>query len=197
MGLEDIAMMRTVHGSTVLYPSDATSTAALVASMARNPGISYIRTTRGAYPVVYEAQEVFAIGGSKVPRSSERDDVTLVGAGVTLHECLKAAEVLGVEGIRARVVDCYSVKPIDDATLSEAVAATSGRIVVAEDHHPEGGLGSAVVDCLVSNGGTSLHVVHLAVRGMPGSGSGAELIAWAGIDADHIAAAARELVRGS
>ena len=191
MGLEDLAMMRTVHGSTVLYPSDATSTAALVAAMAGNPGISYIRTTRGAYPVIYEAREAFAIGGSKVLRSSERDDVTLVGAGVTLHECLKAAELLGGEGIQARVVDCYSVKPIDAATVSEAAAATSGRIVVAEDHHPEGGLGSAVTECLLSNGRTSLHIAHLAVRGMPGSGTGAELMAWAGIDADHIAAAAR------
>ena len=126
MGLEDLAMMRSVHGSTVLYPSDATSTAALVAAMAHNPGISYIRTTRGAYPVIYEAREAFAIGGSKVLRSSERDDVTLVGAGVTLHECLKAAELLGGEGIQARVVDCYSVKPIDAATVSEAAAATSG-----------------------------------------------------------------------
>jgi transketolase len=197
MGLEDLAMMRTVHGSTVLYPSDATSTAALVSAMAHNPGISYIRTTRGAYPVIYEAPEAFEIGGSKVVRSSEHDDVTLAGAGVTLHQCLKAAELLGSEGIRARVVDCYSVKPIDAATLSEAVAVTSGRIVVAEDHHPEGGLGSAVTECLLSNGRTSLHIAHLAVRGMPGSGTGAELIAWAGIDADHIAAAARGLVRGA
>ena len=102
--------------------------------------------------MIYEAQEAFAIGGSKVLRSSERDDVTLVGAGVTLHECLKAAELLGSEGIQARVIDCYSVKPIDAATLSEAAAATSGRIVVAEDHHPEGGLGSAVTECLVSTG---------------------------------------------
>jgi transketolase len=196
MGLEDLAMMRTIHGSSVLYPSDATSTAALVAAMVGNPGISYIRTTRGAYPVIYEAREEFAIGGSKVLRSSEHDDVTLVGAGVTLHECLKAAELLGGKGIQARVVDCYSVKPIDAATLSEAAAATSGRIVVAEDHHPEGGLGSAVIESLVSNGRTDVHLAHLAVGGMPGSGTGAELIAWAGIDADHIAAAARKLARG-
>ena len=195
MGLEDLAMLRTVHGSTVLYPSDATSTAALVAAMATNPGISYIRTTRGAYPVLYQEPEAFEIGGSKVLRSSEHDDVTLIGAGVTLHECLKAAELLGGEEIRVRVLDCYSVKPIDAATISEAAAATSGRIVVAEDHHPEGGLGSAVIESLVSNGRTSLHVALLAVRGMPGSGTGAELIAWAGIDADHIAAAARGLVR--
>jgi transketolase len=194
MGLEDIAMLRAVHGSTVLYPSDATSTAALVAAMAENPGISYIRTTRGAYPVLYEAHESFAIGGSKVLRSSASDDVTLVGAGVTLHACLAAAEVLGGEGIKARVIDCYSVKPIDAATLAHAVVATSGRIVVAEDHHPEGGLGSAVTDCLVGAGPASLRLAHLAVRGMPGSGTGAELLAWAGVDADHIAAAARGLM---
>jgi transketolase len=196
MGLEDLAMMRTVHGSTVLYPSDAMSTAALVSAMAGNPGISYIRTTRGAYPVIYEEPGTFEIGGSKVLRSSEHDDVTLIGAGVTLHECLKAAELLGGEQIRARVLDCYSVKPVDAATISEAAAATSGQIVIAEDHHPEGGLGSAVTESLLSNGRMSLHIAHLAVRGMPGSGTGAELIAWAGIDADHIAAAARGLVRG-
>ncbi|HEV3311120.1 MAG TPA: transketolase C-terminal domain-containing protein, partial [Chloroflexota bacterium] len=148
------------------------------------------------YPVIYEAREEFTIGGSKVLRSSEHDDVTLVGAGVTLHECMKAAELLGGEGIQARVVDCYSVKPVDAATISEAAAATSGQIVVAEDHHPEGGLGSAVTESLLSNGRMSLHIAHLAVRGMPGSGTGAELIAWAGIGADHIAAAARGLVRG-
>jgi transketolase len=177
-----------------LYPSDATSTAALVAAMADNPGISYIRTTRGAYPVIYGPKEAFAIGGSKVLRSSESDAITLVGAGVTLHECLKAAELLAGEGIVARVLDCYSVKPIDAAALAEAAAATSGRIVVAEDHHSEGGLGSAVTESLLQSGRTSVHLAHLAVRGMPGSGTGAELLAWAGIDADHIAAAARGIV---
>ena len=196
MGLEDLAMLRTVHGSTVLYPSDATSTAALVAAMADNPGISYIRTTRGAYPVIYGPKEAFAIGGLKVLRSSEGDAVTLVGAGVTLHECLKAAELLAGEGIVARVLDCYSVKPIEAAALADAAVATAGRIVVAEDHHPEGGLGSAVAESLLQSGRTSLHLAHLAVRGMPGSGTGAELLAWAGIDADHIAAAARGLVAG-
>jgi transketolase len=194
MGLEDLAMMRAIHGSTVFYPSDATSTVALVASMARSPGISYIRTTRGAYPVLYEAREDFGRGGSKVIRSSERDDVSLVGAGVTLHECVKAAELLEGDGFRARVIDCYSVKPIDASTISAAAAATSGRIVVAEDHHPEGGLGSAVMDVLAQSQPPDLHLVHLAVRGMPGSGTGAELMAWTGIDADHIAAAARGLL---
>jgi transketolase len=196
MGLEDLAMLRTVHGSTVVYPSDATSTVALVASMARTPGISYIRTTRGAYPVLYDAGESFEPGGSKTLRSSEHDDVALIGAGVTLHECVKAAQQLEGEGIRARVVDCYSVKPMDEATVTEAATATHGRVVVAEDHHPEGGLGSAVIESLVRHELPDLRVAHLAVRGMPGSGTGEELMAWAGIDADHIAAAARGLVRG-
>jgi transketolase len=193
MGLEDLAMFRAVHGSTVLYPSDATSTVSLVDAMANTPGISYLRTTRGAYPVLYPDGETFPVGGSKVLRSSDDDQVTLVGAGVTLHACLGAAEILAEEGIHARVIDCYSVKPIDTATLTAAVGATSGRLVIAEDHHPEGGLGSAVTDGLLAAGATNLHVTHLCVRDMPGSGSGAELLAWAGIDADHIAAAARRL----
>jgi transketolase len=194
MGLEDLAMLRAIHGSTVLYPSDATSTAALVEQMAATPGISYLRTTRGAYPVLYPAGEAFPIGGSKVLRSSDHDQVTLVGAGVTVHTCLAAADLLAEAGVQARVIDCYSVKPIDGATLAAAVDATSGRIVVAEDHHAEGGLGSAVTDSLLAAGRSDLQLAHLAVRGMPGSGSGAELLAWAGLDADHIAATARKLL---
>jgi transketolase len=195
MALEDIAMMRAVHGSTVLYPSDGTSTVALVDAMADRPGISYLRTTRGAYPVLYEAGEPFPIGGSKVLRSSQHDDVTLVGAGVTLHAALEAADALLQRGIRARVIDCYSVKPIDDGTLIKAAEATGGRIVVAEDHHPEGGLGSAVTDALTGSGTQTLTITRLAVTGMPGSGTGPELLAWAGIDASHIADAAESLVR--
>jgi transketolase len=123
--------------------------------------------------------------------------VTLVGAGVTLHECLGAADILASEGISARVIDCYSVKPIDTEALSVAVTATDGRIVVAEDHHPEGGLGSAVADALLGAGPQAVHLRHLAVTGMPGSGTGEELLAWAGIDAAHIADAARALVGGA
>jgi len=196
MGLEDLAMMRAVHGSTVLYPSDGTSTVSLVEAMARTPGISYMRTTRGSFPGLYPDGENFPIGGSKLVRSGDNDRVTLIGAGVTLHEALGAADVLAGEGIAARVVDCYSVKPIDTETLVAAAEATGGRIVVAEDHHPEGGLGSAVADALLAAGQQNLHLTHLAVREMPGSGSGDELLAWAGIDADHIAAAARKLVGG-
>jgi len=178
----------------VLYPSDATSAAALVAAMADLDGISYLRTTRGGYPVLYDAGESFPVGGSKVLRSSEQDQVTLVGAGVTLHECLAAAEQLKQEGISARVIDLYSVKPVDAATLTEAAAATGGRLVLVEDHHPEGGLGSAVVGALTGAGRIELAVTHLAVREMPGSGTTAELLDAAGIDAAHIAAAARTLL---
>jgi transketolase len=194
MALEDLAMIRAVHGSTVLYPSDAASAAALVGAMADLHGISYMRTTRGSYPVLYEAGEKFPVGGAKVLRSSGADQVTLIGAGVTLHESLAAAEQLKADGISARVIDLYSVKPIDTGALTEAAAATGGRLVIAEDHHPEGGLGSAVVDALTEAGRADLSVAHLAVRDMPGSGTGAELLDAAGIDASHIAAAARSLV---
>ncbi|HEX6527607.1 MAG TPA: transketolase [Streptosporangiaceae bacterium] len=194
MALEDLAMMRAVHASAVLYPSDGTSAAALVAEMAATPGISYMRTTRGAYPGLYPAGEKFPVGGSKVLASGDTDQVTLIGAGVTLHECLAAAATLSAEGIAARVIDLYSVKPVDSQTLVAAAKATSGRIVVAEDHHPEGGLGSAVADALLAAGQQNIRLTHLAVREMPGSGSGAELLAWAGIDADGIAAAARKLI---
>jgi transketolase len=194
MALEDLAMMRAVQGSTVLYPADGTCTAALTEAMAHTPGISYMRTTRGSYPGLYEPGTVFPVGKSKVLRSSDDDQVTLAGAGVTLHEALKAADLLAESGIAARVIDCYSVKPLDGETLKAAAEATGGRIVVAEDHHPEGGLGSAVADTLLECGQLNLRLAKLAVREMPRSGTAAELLAWAGIDAEHIAGAARQLV---
>ena len=193
MALEDLAMMRAVHGSTVLYPSDATSTAYLVREMAERSGIVYMRTTRGAYPVLYRPDEAFPVGGAKVLRSSSDDQVTLVGAGVTLHNCLAAADQLDRDGIRARVVDLYSVKPIDTDTLATAAADTGGRLVVVEDHYPEGGIGSAVLEAL--NGiGHRTRVAHLAVRGLPGSGTAAELMEAAGISVGRVAQAARELL---
>ncbi len=194
MALEDLAMLRAVHGSTVLYPCDATSAAALVLAMADREGISYMRTTRGAYPVLYDAGETFPVGGSKVLRQTDEDRVTLIGAGVTLHQCLAAADTLAADGINVRVIDLYSVKPADTATLTAAAAATGGRLVVAEDHHPEGGLGSAVLDALTGVGRTDLAIAHLAVREMPGSGTPAELLGASGIDAAHIAEAARRLL---
>jgi len=149
MALEDLAMMRAVHGSTVLYPSDATSTAQLVKAMADQPGISYMRTTRGAYPVLYEDSARFHIGGSKVLRSDSHDVVTVIGAGVTVHNALAAADELDKADIKVRVIDCYSLKPIDRETLHEAAMATKGRLIVVEDHYPEGGLGAAVMLSLI------------------------------------------------
>ena len=194
MALEDLAMMRAVHGSTVLYPSDATSTASLVGAMADRDGVVYLRTTRGGYPVLYRPDEDFPIGGSKVVRSSGDDQVTLVGAGVTLHNCLAAADLLRQDSISARVIDLYSVKPLDIRTLLAAAAVTADRIVVAEDHYPEGGIGGAVLEAF-SDAGHPISIAHLAVRGLPGSGTPAELMDAAGISADHIAQAARNLLR--
>jgi transketolase len=192
MGLEDLAMMRAVHGSTVLYPCDANQTAKLVEAMADREGIVFLRTTRAATPVIYGGDEDFAIGGSRVVR--EGDDVAIVAAGITLHEALHAADELEEGGISARVIDLYSVKPADGETLRAAAEATGGRVLTVEDHWAEGGLGDAVLEAL-SDGEAPVRVQRLAVREMPGSGTPAELLAAAGIDAEHIAEAARALVR--
>ena len=193
MALEDLAMMRAVHGSTVVYPSDATSAAYLVREMADRGGVVYLRTTRGAYPVLYGPDDAFPVGGARLVRSSPGDQVTLIGAGVTLHNCLAAADELGRDGIAARVLDLYSIKPVDTEALLAAAAATGDRLVVAEDHYPEGGIGSAVLEAL-SDAGHPVQIAHLAVRGLPGSGTPAELMEAAGISAGHIARAARELL---
>jgi transketolase len=193
MALEDLAMMRAIHGSTVLYPSDATSAAALVRQMAERTGIVYMRTTRGAYPVLYGPEESFPVGGAKVVRSSPDDQVTLIGAGVTLHNCLAAADQLKHDGINVRVVDLYSVKPIDTQTLLDAAAATRDRMVVVEDHNPAGGIGSAVLEAF-NDAGHPIRVSHLAVRDLPGSGTPAELMRAAGISADCIVEAARKVL---
>ena len=191
MALEDLAMMRAVHGSTVLYPSDATSAASLVQAMAGQDGVVYMRTTRGAYPVIYGPDEEFRVGGAKVVRASDGDQVTLVGAGVTLHNCLAAADELADRGISARVVDLYSVKPIDTDTLLAAATATGDRLVVAEDHYPAGGIGSAVLEAF-NEAGHAITIKHLAVRGLPGSGTPEELMRAAGISVSDIVRAATE-----
>ncbi|EYT82978.1 MULTISPECIES: transketolase [unclassified Streptomyces] len=192
MGLEDLAMMRTVHGSTVLYPCDANQTARLVATMAGLDGIRYLRTSRGESPVLYGPDEEFPVGGSKVLRSSDRDRLTIVAAGVTLHEALSAADSLDREGIPVRVVDLYSVKPVDRATLREA-AEDTGCLLTVEDHREEGGIGDAVLDAFL-DGRPVPRLVRLAVRSMPGSATPAEQLHAAGIDAESIAASARLLV---
>jgi transketolase len=189
MALEDLAMMRAVHGSTVLYPCDANQTARLVQTMADTPGISYLRTTREKTPVIYGPDEQFYPGGSKTVRRSDGDRVTVIGAGVTVHEALKAADRLAGVGIAVRVIDAYSVKPIDVETLRAAARETAGLVVV-EDHWPEGGLGDAVLAAFAGDGQLP-RVVKLAPRAMPGSATPEELRAAAGIDAAHIAEAAR------
>jgi transketolase len=190
MGLEDIAMLRSIHGSTVLYPSDATSAAALTLTMADLEGISYLRTTRGAYLVLYGPDEDFPVGGSKVWNEGPDDAVTLVAAGVTLHESLAAATDLASRGIPTRVIDLYSVKPLDAETLRRAAAETR-LVVVVEDHHPEGGIGEAVAAVLAETPGRA-RFAHLAVRRLPGSTSTAESLEAAGISAERIAAAVHE-----
>jgi transketolase len=192
MALEDLAMMRAVHGSTVLYPSDANQAAALVVEMVDRPGISFLRTTREKTPVIYPPGEAFPIGGSRVVRSSPDDRVTIVGAGITLHEAVKAADRLAGEGIAARVIDLYSLKPIDAGTLRQAAADTRGLVTV-EDHWPEGGLGDAVLEVLATDE-TRPIVLQLAVRAMPGSATPAEQLTDAGIDADAIVAAAHHVL---
>jgi transketolase len=192
MGLEDLAAFRAVHGSTVLHPCDANQTAKLVAQLADREGISYLRTLRPATPVLYDADEEFEIGGSRVLRSTEEDDVAIVAAGITVHEALQAAEVLAEDGVAARVIDLYSIKPLDTETLAAAVEATGGRLVTIEDHWAEGGLGDAVLDALAELDERP-RVAKLAVREMPRSGKPEECLAAAGIDAEHIAAAARAL----
>jgi transketolase len=195
MGLEDMAMMRAVHSSTVLHPCDANQTARLVAQVADREGISYLRTMRPETPVIYAPDEEFPIGGSKVLRSSENDQVTVVAAGITVHNAIEACEKLQEEGVAVRLIDTYSVKPIDADALRESVRATGGRLVVAEDHWPEGGLGEATLSALAEVGDMgTLEFEHLAVSGMPTSGSPAELMDAAGISAGHIADAVRKLL---
>ncbi|MCD7436867.1 transketolase [Streptomyces lincolnensis] len=192
MGLEDLAMMRAVYGSTVLYPCDANQTAHLVAEMAGLDGIRYLRTNRGESPVIYGPDEEFPIGGSKVLRSSDGDRLTIVAAGVTVFEALAAADALERDGIRVRVIDLYSVKPVDRFTLRQA-AEDTGCLMTVEDHHEEGGLGDAVLDAFL-DGRPTPRLVRLAVRTMPGSASPEEQLHAAGIDAESIAAAGKLLV---
>jgi len=194
MGLEDLAMMRAVHGSTVLYPSDGNQTAKLVAQMADRDGITYMRTTREKTPIIYDKGENFPIGGSKVVRESNKDRATIVAAGITLHEALKAVDVLAHEDIAVRVIDVYTVKPIDAETLADAARATGGRVVVVEDHWVEGGIGDAVLAALADKGFRDLHYRHLAVRKMPGSGKPAEMLDDAGLSTVHIVRAVKALL---
>jgi transketolase len=193
MALEDLAMMRAVHGSTVLYPSDANQTIKLVELMAQQPGISYLRTTREATAVLYPPEVEVRVGGSAVLKHSDADKAAVIAAGITVHEALRAYEQLKGQGVAVRIIDAYSVKPIDADTIAAAVKQCGGNLVVVEDHWPEGGLGDAVVEAVCGKG-LAPKVKRLAVRDMPGSGEPGELLGAAGIDAAHIVEAVQDLM---
>jgi transketolase len=194
MGLEDLAMMRAVCGSTVLYPCDANQTAQLVKRVVDVKGISYLRTTREKTPILYPAGEEFPIGKSRVVKSSDQDKVAVVAAGITVHEALKAYDKLQEAGISARIIDAYSVKPIDREGLHQAAKSVGGKFVVVEDHWPEGGLGDAVLEAFSGPGSPPATIIKLGVGKMPGSGTPAQLLDAAGISAEHIVKAAKSLV---
>jgi transketolase len=190
MGLEDIAMFRAVLDSLVLYPSDAVSTEKLVEEAAKHLGIVYIRTTRKETPIIYRPEDEFPIGGNKVLRRSDKDMVTVIGAGVTVHEALKAYEELKKEGIFIRVIDLYSVKPMDEATLREA-GRTTKAVITVEDHYAEGGIGEAVKSALSA---LLIPVHSLAVTKRPKSGKPEELLNYEEISHKAIIQKVKELL---
>lgn len=192
MGLEDLAMMRAVHGSTVVYPADAYATESLMRELSTQHGVAYLRSTRAATPILYSASEAFPIGGSKTLRRSDKDVCVVVAAGITLHEALRAYDLLKNVGVTIRVIDCYSVKPIDAAGLRAAAAESQGHIVVVEDHWLEGGLGDAVLEVFAESGGT--RIKKLAVTELPHSGKPEELLDLYGLSAPRIAAAVQKFI---
>jgi transketolase len=191
MGLEDIAMFRSILTSAVLHPCDAVSTARLVGAAAAHEGLVYLRTLRQSVPVIYDNDEVFQIGGSKVLRHTSDDRLTVVAAGATVHEALQAHDLLKRDGIAVRVIDAYSVKPIDVSALRESADAT-GMIVTVEDHYPAGGLGDAVLQALADR---PVPVTMLAVGRTPMSGTGDELRDFEGISAAAIVTTVKRLTR--
>ncbi|MBI3664094.1 MAG: transketolase [Acidobacteria bacterium] len=193
MGLEDLAMFRAIPGATVLYPSDAVSAERLTETAARRAGVCYIRTSRPKTPVIYTSDEAFPVPGFKVLRQSANDRATVIAAGVTLHEALKAYEELKGQGIATRVIDLYCVKPMDGAALGEHVRATGGRVITVEDHYPEGGLGETVLGALAEAGVALSAYKRLAVNGVPHSGKPDELLDAFGISARHITAAVKQI----
>ena len=183
MGLEDLAMFRAIPNAVVLYPSDPVATERLVAESAEYDGIVFLRTSRPKTSVIYNNKEMFPIGGSKILKSSENDQITVVGAGVTIHEILKAYQELRADELLIRVIDLYSVKPIDAQTLIKSAESTGNIIITVEDHYPEGGIGEAVQSAVSENG---ICVHKLAINGIPRSGQPDELLRAFGIDANSI-----------
>lgn len=193
MALEDIASFRAIHSSTVLYPSDAYSAERLTEAAARLPGITYIRTSRPKTPLLYSAADEFPVPGFHVLRQSANDRALIVGGGITVHEALKAHEQLKSQGISARVVDLYCVKPLDGKKFAEQLKAAGENLITVEDHYPEGGLGEAALSALAEAGAGPKKCVKLAVTGMPHSGKPDELLEAFGISAKHIVNAVRKM----
>ena len=193
MGLEDLAMFRAVHGSTVVYPADPYATEALVRELSARRGVGYLRSTRAATTVLYGPDEAFPIGGSKTLRKSDNDQCVIVGAGITLHEALKAHDLLKQKGVNVRVIDAYSVKPIDADGLRAAATASGGRIVVVEDHWLEGGIGDAVLEVFAETGGA--RIKKIGVNELPRSGKPEELIELYGLSAGKIADAGLAFIK--
>ncbi len=183
MALEDLAMCRAEPNITVVYPCDGVSAEKLVGLMAYHPGPAYMRTSRPKTPVIYKNDETFTIGGLKVLRESASDAATVVGAGVTVFEALKAYDTLKAQGTNIRVIDLYSVQPVDKAGLIAAGKATGGVIITVEDHYAAGGIGDAVAEAVAEAG---LTVKRIAVREIPRSGKPEELLDRFGISASHI-----------
>ena len=194
MALEDIAMFRAIHGSTVLYPSDAYSTERLVEFAARLPGITYIRTSRPKMPLLYSANYEFPIPGFRILRQSPNDRALIIGAGVTLHEALRAHEQLKSAGIAVRVMDLYCVKPIDAEALAPQLSAAGNCLITVEDHYPQGGIGEAVLTALAEIAAAPRRFRKLAVTGMPHSGKPEELLEAFGISANHIVTGVKALI---
>ena len=193
MALEDLSMFRAVNGSTVLYPCDAVSAERLTEFAAHEEGITYIRTSRPKTAILYSLEEKFPVPGFKVLRKSDKDRVTVIGGGITVHEALKAADQLKEQGIAIRVIDLYCVKPLDGKAIAAEIGATGGRLVTVEDHFEEGGIGEAVLTALADAGAAPSKSRRLAVHGMPHSGKPDELVDAFGISARHIVDAVKEI----
>lgn len=193
MALEDLAMFRAIPGSTVFYPSDAVATERAVEIAANTKGICFIRTSRPNTPVIYKNEEPLTIGKANIIRSSDNDQALIIGAGVTLHEALKAADILAKSGINVRVMDPFTIKPIDQKAIIDNAVHTSGRIITVEDHYPEGGLGEAVLSAISEH--PNLILRKLAVKEVPRSGKPDELLSYYGIDATTIVKEVQDFIK--
>jgi len=192
MGLEDIAIFRPIPGCAVLYPCDAYAAEGCLESMARFKGMAYLRTTRPATSIIYSKNEKFPLGGSKVLKKDKKDKAVVIAAGITVHEALKAYQELKAEGIMIRIIDAYSVEPLDKENISQEAKEVGGKVVVVEDHFQHGGLGETVALALAGKA----EIIHLAVKELPRSGTPEQLMGKYGINARHIKEAVKSLMAG-